>query len=318
MALHFYWRAESATLTTDVDYSSDMIGNNSIGFTFSPTAARVGTNGLVSTSGIAGSVYFATGDIFPNYTEIQGSSGSLGYWVRCVSAIPGNSVMMGLRAYTDTASNSLSIEGSTGGTCKLHLGNTYLPLTYALSTNTWYYVVARWDIPNNKRAIELYDTDLTLLDSASDTTTSLASAFTSAPVSFLQCGQRASTATDIHTDNFIVSNNYDAAIVANALITDKDSYIETLLVKKLKMLAHASAASATGIEGVVLNSTRDTVIGEFSGKSFEASLESGKAVLKIPVADFGGTSLTTSDTPLAQAKNTTKTTGLVSCTVIEE
>jgi hypothetical protein len=88
----------------------------------------------------------------------------------------------------------------------------------------------------------------------------------------------------------------------------------------LKLLAHSSAASATGVEGVVLNSTRDAVIGEFTGQAFEASLESGDAVLLIDVADItpDGPTLATTDTPLVAAYNSTDgTVGLGSATVIE-
>ena len=94
----------------------------------------------------------------------------------------------------------------------------------------------------------------------------------------------------------------------------------TFALKYLKLLAHASAASAASIEGVVLNSTRDTVIGEFSGQAFDATLAAaGEAVLYIPCADISpdGSTLTTSDTPLAVAYNATYTTPLVSTTVIE-
>jgi hypothetical protein len=88
----------------------------------------------------------------------------------------------------------------------------------------------------------------------------------------------------------------------------------------VKLLAHASAASATGVEGVVLNAARDTVIGEFTGQAFEASLESGEAVLLIPAEDItpDGSTLTTTDTPLVAAYNSTDgTVGLGSATVIE-
>jgi hypothetical protein len=90
--------------------------------------------------------------------------------------------------------------------------------------------------------------------------------------------------------------------------------------KYVKLLAHPSAASATGVEGVVLNSTRDTVIGEFSGQAFEASLEGGESVLLIDVTDItpDGSTLTTTDTPLVSAYNSTDgTVGLGSATVIE-
>jgi hypothetical protein len=95
---------------------------------------------------------------------------------------------------------------------------------------------------------------------------------------------------------------------------------ESAGTKHLKLLAHSSAASATGVEGVVLNAARDTVIGEFTGQAFEASLESDKAVLLIPVEDIipDGSTLTTTDTPLVAAYNSTDgTVGLGSATVIE-
>jgi hypothetical protein len=92
------------------------------------------------------------------------------------------------------------------------------------------------------------------------------------------------------------------------------------LVKTLKLLAEASAASAASIEGVVLNATRDTVIGEFTGQAFEAALEGGEAVLLIDVADItpNGSTLTTSDTPLVFAYNATDSIiGPGSATVVE-
>jgi hypothetical protein len=88
----------------------------------------------------------------------------------------------------------------------------------------------------------------------------------------------------------------------------------------VKLLANAVAASETGIEGVVLNAARDTVIGEFSGQAFEASLEGGEAVLLIPTNAItpNGESLTTSDTPTVFAYNATDSTiGPGSATVIE-
>lgn len=90
--------------------------------------------------------------------------------------------------------------------------------------------------------------------------------------------------------------------------------------KYVKLLAPAAAASAASIEGVVLNAARDTVIGEFTGQTFESSLESGYAVLKIIAANVSpnGNTLTTSDTPLVVAYNSTYSTDLASATVIEE
>jgi hypothetical protein len=96
------------------------------------------------------------------------------------------------------------------------------------------------------------------------------------------------------------------------------------VVKKLKLLANASAASAASVTGVVYSAptggdiTGDTKYGEFTGQTFEAALESGNAVLKVPVTAFDGGALSTSSTPVALARNASYTTGIVSCTVIEE
>lgn len=99
------------------------------------------------------------------------------------------------------------------------------------------------------------------------------------------------------------------------------------LTKKLKALVHSAAQSKTGVYGDVFNAPSDgglagSRIGKFSGQAFSGTLESGEAVIKVPVADFGGTGLTTSDAPVAEFRyddaGTLKTTAIVPCTVIEE
>ena len=91
---------------------------------------------------------------------------------------------------------------------------------------------------------------------------------------------------------------------------------------KLKLKTHASAAGVSGVQGVVFNYSGGSIagskIGEFTGATFESSLESGEAVLKVLGSAFGGGSLTTSDTPVALVKNATNTTGLITCTVVDE
>jgi hypothetical protein len=97
------------------------------------------------------------------------------------------------------------------------------------------------------------------------------------------------------------------------------------LVKKLKVQVHPSAASATGIEGVVYQSSAGIAgpeIGEFTGKAFEATTEGAgeteRAILKVPVTDFGGGSLAVNDTVAVCVRNTLNTTGIIPGTVIEE
>lgn len=94
--------------------------------------------------------------------------------------------------------------------------------------------------------------------------------------------------------------------------------------KWLKVLVHSSAQNETSVAGVVWTdpdpgSIVGTKIGEFTGQQFEAELDgNGNAVLFVRVGDFGGYSLTTSDTPVVLVRNSTKTTGIIDATVTEE
>lgn len=95
--------------------------------------------------------------------------------------------------------------------------------------------------------------------------------------------------------------------------------------KYLKLLADSSAASATGVEVVVYSApggsnyvTGTTRYGSTNGQEFEASLESGSAVLKVLASDVDCNDLAASTTVAALARNTTYTTGMVEATIIEE
>jgi hypothetical protein len=132
------------------------------------------------------------------------------------------------------------------------------------------------------------------------------------------------------------SNGFDGHILAAWVYEDptytslNDAWIAALYANPwqfltttstyVKILAPADAASASSIQGVVLNAARDTVIGEFTGQAFEGALEAGEAVLKINVDDIvpDGSTLTTSDAPLVVAYNATHSTDLAAATVIEE
>ncbi len=92
--------------------------------------------------------------------------------------------------------------------------------------------------------------------------------------------------------------------------------------KKLKLLVDDDAQSDSAVEGEVYAAPSGQMtgakIGYFSGAAFEATLEGGQAVLKVPVADFGGSALTVADTPVACVRNASFTTGIIAGTVIEE
>jgi hypothetical protein len=91
----------------------------------------------------------------------------------------------------------------------------------------------------------------------------------------------------------------------------------------LKILVDPAAQGAGGVSGAVfaapsVGSIVGPKIGEFTGEQFEASLESGQAVLKVPVTAFGGTGLLQSDQPVVLVRNSTDTTGIIPATIIQE
>jgi hypothetical protein len=99
----------------------------------------------------------------------------------------------------------------------------------------------------------------------------------------------------------------------------------TTTTKYVKLLADSSAASATGVEVVVFNApagsnyvSGTTRYGSVNAQEFEASLESGNAVLKVLASDVGCDGLAAATTVAALARNTTYTTGMVEATIIEE
>ena len=86
-----------------------------------------------------------------------------------------------------------------------------------------------------------------------------------------------------------------------------------------------AAAGATGVAGVVFQvdaGIAGAEIGEFTGAAFEAStVGSGadeRAVLKVPLVEFGGGNLAVNDAVRVFVRNSTHATEIVDATIIEE
>ncbi len=105
-------------------------------------------------------------------------------------------------------------------------------------------------------------------------------------------------------------------------------------VRKLKLLAHIDALGATAVKGAVFAAPSGGAlvgakVGEFTGGAFKAVAESGQAPLEVAVGDFGGSALTTADTPVCVWEGTSAATSALGnavaigsvgpheCTVIE-
>jgi hypothetical protein len=106
------------------------------------------------------------------------------------------------------------------------------------------------------------------------------------------------TGESVGSTNISATNAADSGETDTAALT-----VSAPTTTTLKLLAHPDAASATAVKGVVFaapsgGALTGAKIGEFNSASFDATLESGQAVLKVPVTGFSGGSLTTSDTPV--------------------
>jgi hypothetical protein len=321
MALTFFWRCEATTLAGD-DYSAgDTTATASGTPTIAAGGARVGTNGIVTTD--------ASDWYYFDPTSIAATDvGSAAFSIQFPSSVPGSGYDYGISIIDAGGTNYLKTRtaGAASGfgfrSAKAGVTNTVSTTGITIDAATWYGVVIRWDFPNDLMRIEVYDAAGSLLGYAEDSASDTSDYEPTGPfASFgLRIGNLSTQTNVVYIDNVFVSDAYAEPLQNNLTITAYSSYDSGATTRYVKLLALADAASATGVEGVVLNAARDTVIGEFTGQAFEASLESGEAVLLIDVADIipDGSTLTTLDTPIVFAYNSTDgTVGEGSATVIE-
>ena len=249
MALKFFWRCEGTTLDGTDDYYG--AGDNTAtvtgaGFTVpSATAAKIGSNGILAPASITGNAAFTATNLWPSAGTPSGSAGSFAFWFKTVSAwTTTDAVVRGLRCIGSTNNDAVRIQTEASANNRISLalqttggGGTYeLPVTSGtFAADTWYYVVGRWDYANDKAAINVY-TDAggsTLADfaSASDTGTDLNGYIPATNFATLQCGAHSASQTqDVHSDHYIVSDNYDAPLQNMAFITSATQYSESLVV----------------------------------------------------------------------------------------
>ena len=239
MALKFYWRCESATFAAQ-DYSAGDTTPTNSNQTYGTDGAKIGTNGLIGAVSVNGSSTFDPSAILANSADIDTSVGAVGYWWKAETTFPGNGLVNGFRTYVTSTTRKMNVQSVTGSKLKFIVGNPVpesaeaAPAT-ALSANLWYFIVARWDVPGDKIALEIYTdaggSSLTLVDSA-ETTSGISAVVNSTDMGaatwgFLQFNVRADAwAQRGFTDNVILCDTYSAPIQNNAFITDYASYSE--------------------------------------------------------------------------------------------
>lgn len=324
MAITFYWRCEGTTFNATHDYSAGDSTPTSLGSpSIAAGAAKVGSNGI--SCPVSATSHYAF-----DAASILGMVGSAGYWFKAVTANPASPSVLGFQVVgTDTA-NLISVLVS--GTDEIQFRNALsggsasnlISSAADLAPDTWYGIIIRWDFTtpsSSSKKLEVYDSAGSLISGLpSELTGANLSASVPAELATIQCGRHSSGSAVVqYSDNFIIGSGYND-VTAAMLAYDSYTDFASPLVIKVKLLAPAAAASATDIEGVVLNAARDTVIGEFTAQTFEAALEGGEAVLKINATDIlpDGDTLTTADAPLVIAYNATHSTDLAAAEVIEE
>ena len=224
--LSLYWRCEAASLDPTDDFTlGDNLAQANGGVSFSATAMRIGTNGILTVN--ASDWYeFAPASIFTT------AGGSFGAWMQYKTAVfDGNQA--GPVAFRNTALSAdvIAFAANATGDPGLFLqrnGGSSLTLTAAagnMVVDTWYFLVGRVDFANNKRKIEIYNTAGTLIDSNEDLVTSLAGVQLTA-MDEIRIGTPSTNANPIWVDNVFISQNYDEPIQDYMFITSITELVE--------------------------------------------------------------------------------------------
>lgn len=222
--LTFFWRCEGTTLDGTDDFT---VGDNTATATGTAdaTAMRVGTNGCL--------VDAISEDFrFDNSTTpiVPVAEGSMGFWLQFPSALPGDGSQIYTARAAAAATDALQIRYDVANDLDWRIANTaagaiVLPTTGGqVTTGTWYFIIVRWDDAANDRRIEIYNTSMSLIDSAEDLATDFTPPGTLNHTSFPRMGDISAQDVDIYFDNVFISDNYSEPIEDNATITSFTQY----------------------------------------------------------------------------------------------
>lgn len=225
-AATFFWRAEGTTLDSTHDFSAgDTTATANGGVSITGTAAKVGSNGILTTN--ASDWY----EFSPTSIATTGQ-GVIGGWIQFKTAVPGTN-QGGPIALRNSANSSDVIAigyDTNGGNNDLRgflqrNGGSSLTLTTTACgfvADTWYFVVFRWNISADDRKIECYDSSGNLIDSAEDLSTDLSNVEPTA-IDEMRVGNPATNANPIWVDNVFVSQTYAEPIENFKSITSYQS-----------------------------------------------------------------------------------------------
>lgn len=249
MALTFFWRCESADVTESVAAGLDYVRGteftpfaaNSV--SLSTSAARVGRQGILHPAGTAAVYQWSTAGwepILPNASTSDPST-SFGSAAFSVYFVGVNNVFrnnFGVRFIGSVSANN-NISGSIGtspssmrpgfGVQDSVNGRYDIYLNTNLVAGTWYGIVYRWDFPNLKLKIELYDSNGQLIEENESLSTDFSVNIPSELGSLFGCGVGGSTTTsDVYFDNFFVADTYDEPLQRFFTIDNYNDYINNI------------------------------------------------------------------------------------------
>lgn len=224
MALTFFWRCEGTTLDGTHDFTA---GGNTATANNSPaisaTAARIGSNGLLF-DGVSERYDFNPASI---WNRLVGSA-AFSFQFPTALATTGQPFFLcrGSASFDDTiqvqivSTNELRliVRDATAGAVNLDTTSV------DLAAGNWYGVVIRWDQPNNRRKIEVYNSSNALIQAVEDTST----AFT-APASLdasngFRIGDSGGSVGTVWVDNVFVADTYGEPLENNLTITSYTGY----------------------------------------------------------------------------------------------
>lgn len=172
MAVTFFWRCEGTTLSATDDLpGADTSATANGAPAISATAAMVGSNGILIN---AASEYYS---LDSEDAVINAAAGAIGFWLR-IQTFTDVGEILNIRTNSAAANDMIRVVLST--TTNNHLrfrhrnssvGSSDFDSTTALSNDTTYFVIFKWDQSASDRRCEIYDSGGTEVGSNEDLTT---------------------------------------------------------------------------------------------------------------------------------------------------
>lgn len=225
-SVNFFWRAEDVTLDGTHDFS---VGDTTATLISTadtvPGAAHIGTNGLdIPSSNDSAQFAISSGDL------ISPGTGAIAFWFRMVTftgasmfnaninATPNTNITILQNGTDDATGREILLRNRLNGVSNVTLFTTDADL----ALNTWYFVVARYDEPNNDRRIEIYNEDGSLRGTpAEDLNTNFDQA---TGMDTLRIGEVGGSSIDVHLDNIFIADDYNEPLEDKMNITSWTEY----------------------------------------------------------------------------------------------